>query len=55
MLEFSFNGKWFFGTHVHFIINVKCARSIWENGRGAGRTYFADKIGFPEFIGETFS
>ena len=40
---------------MHFIINAKCARSIWENGRGAGRTYFADKIGFTEFIGETFS
>ena len=39
---------------MHFITNAKCARSICENGRGAGRTYFADKIGFPEFIGETF-
>ena len=39
---------------MHFITNLKCAKSIRENRRGAGRTYFADKIGFTEVIGETF-
>ena len=41
-------------TQVHFIKNAECARSIRENGRGPGRTYFADKFALLNFIGETF-
>ena len=41
-------------THVHFIKNAECARSIRENGRGRARTYFADKFALLNFIGETF-
>ena len=41
---------------MHFIKNAESeyARSIRENGRGPGRTYFADKFALLNFIGETF-
>ena len=40
---------------MHFIKNVECARSMRENGRGPGRTYFAGKFALLNFIGETCS
>ena len=40
---------------MHFIKNAECARSMRENGRGPGKTYFADKFALLNFIGETFS
>ena len=54
-LEFSFNRKWFSWMQVHFIKNAECSRNIRENGRGLGRTYFADKFALLNYIGETFS
>ena len=40
---------------MHFIKNPECAWSMQEDGRGRGRTYFADKFVLLNFIGETFS
>ena len=40
---------------MHFIKNAECARSVLKNGRGPGRTYFADKFALLNFIGENFS
>ena len=38
---------------MHFIKNSERARSPRENGRGPGRTYFADKFALLNFIGKT--
>ena len=40
---------------MHFIKNAECVMSMRENGRGPGRTYFADKFALLNFIGEAFS
>ena len=39
---------------MHFIKNAECARSMLKNGRGPGRTYFADKLALLNFMGGKF-
>ena len=54
-LEFPFNRKWYSWTHVHFIKNSECARSMRENGRGPGiEDIFRWKICFTEFYQKNF-
>ena len=40
---------------MHSIKNAECERSMLENGRGPGRTYFTDKFALLNFIGETLT